>query len=79
MITILQFAVQTIFGWAVITCGVPAEEVQAQLFQEFRQVSYYCAIEVDGQQFGTAGAIFRRDEGTGLDDLRDRFGQGDYQ
>lgn len=79
MITILQFAIQTIFGWAVITCGVPVEDIQAQLFQEFRQVNYYCAIEVDSQKFGAAGVIFRRDEGTGLDELRDQFRQGDYQ
>ena len=58
MITILKFAMQTIFGWTVITCGVPVDDFQVRPEGGFSEIRYVCLVELEGDQKYIAKGVF---------------------
>lgn len=58
MFQILQFAVKTYFGLAVVVCGVPNDDLPS-LANPMEPTSYVCTIRINDAQFVTRGEFFQ--------------------
>jgi len=60
--TVFQLAIEMVFGFLVITCGVPAEESKDALYAATEPARIVCLGQVNNTSWVVAGYIWQEND-----------------